>query len=83
MAAKAEKTQEKKVRIHLFKDSGRYNDDVTVAVNGKLYVIQRGVDVEVPESVKEVLDNSHEQDMFAERRIEEFKKQYEESKENL
>ena len=75
--------EKKRVRIHLFKDSDRYKDDVTVAVNGKLYVIKRGVDVEVPESVKEVLDNSQKQDLFAEKRMEEFQKVFEASKDNL
>lgn len=35
-------------------------DDVYVAVNGKSYLIKRGVPVEVPESVKEVLDHREE-----------------------
>ena len=40
--------KKKTVRIHLFKDNGRYKDDVFVGVNGVNYMIQRGVDVEVP-----------------------------------
>ena len=53
------------VDVHLFKDGGKYKDDVFVAVNGKTYQIQRGVTVKVPKFVKEVLDNSMKQDMAA------------------
>lgn len=38
-------------------------DDVFVGVNGKTYLIKRGEEVEVPESVAEVLKNS--EDMLA------------------
>lgn len=38
-------------------------DDVFVGVNGKTYLIKRGEEVEVPESVVEVLKNS--EDMLA------------------
>ena len=34
--------------IHLFKDNGRYSSARFVSVNGEAYLIQRGVDVEVP-----------------------------------
>ena len=56
---------EKMVKIHLFKDNGRYKDPVFVGVNGKSWQIQRGVDVEVPESVAEVLEHSMQQDGVA------------------
>lgn len=36
------------VEIEIFKDSDRYKDDVVVALNGKVYVIKRGVRVKVP-----------------------------------
>ena len=39
--------------------------DVYVAVNGRRFQIQRGVEVKVPYFVKEVLDNSERQDMAA------------------
>lgn len=53
------------VEIELFKDDGKYKDDVFVAINGKTYQIQRGVRVKVPKAVKEVLDNSAKQDKAA------------------
>ena len=50
------------VEIEIFKDADRYKDDVVVSLNGKLYVIKRGVPVKVPRAVKEILDHSREQD---------------------
>lgn len=50
------------VWIEIFKDTDRYKDDVVVSLNGKVYVIKRGVRVKVPKAVKEILDHSREQD---------------------
>lgn len=67
---------EEKVPVRLFKDTGKYQDDVFVAVNGKGWLIQRGVTVEVPRYVAEVLEQSMDQDQRAaelmERRAGEF-----------
>ena len=71
MAAKAN-TGEKMVKIRLFKDGKAYVDDVFVGVNGKTYQIKRGVEIEVPESVAEVLRNSEAQDMEAIRVMDEL-----------
>lgn len=63
MAKKAEiDTDDKLVKVNLFKDNGAYKDDVFVSVNGNNYLIQRGVDVEVPQYIADVLNNSLEQD---------------------
>nr|DAP20357.1 MAG TPA: AraC-type transcriptional regulator [Caudoviricetes sp.] len=69
MAAKKE-TGEKLVPVQLFKDGGKYKDDVFVAVNGRSYQIQRGEMVYVPESVAEVLSQSMAQDNATARMIE-------------
>ena len=58
-------TKEKMVKIHLFKDNKNYNGDVFVSVNGRTFQIQRGVEVEVPECVAEVLRNSETQNAEA------------------
>lgn len=50
------------VKIKLFKDNVNYKDDVFVSVNGESFQIQRGVEVEVPEYIAEVLRHSEEQD---------------------
>ena len=60
--ATVNKIAEKMVKIRLFKDGGKYKHPVPVGVNGKQYLVQRGVEVEVPESVAEVLRNSMNQD---------------------
>ena len=53
---------EKMVKIRLFKDNKNYQGDVFVGVNGKTFQIKRGVEVEVPDYVAEVLKNSARQD---------------------
>ena len=72
--ATVNKTPEKMVKIRLFKDGGKYKNPVPVGVNGKQYLVQRGVDVEVPESVAEVLMNSTNQDMHAQNTMADFQK---------
>ena len=69
-AVQAEPVQEKETEvIRLFKDSQRYKAPVFVGVNGETYLIQRGVDVEVPKAVAEVLRHSEEMDNAAMARI--------------
>lgn len=53
----AEDTAEKKVRIRIPKTRSE-TEDVYVSVNNRNWLIQRGVEVEVPECVAEVLRNS-------------------------
>lgn len=54
--------EQKKVHVRLFKDNGKYKDDVYVAVNGRSMMIPRGVDVEVDECFAEALETSMAQD---------------------
>ena len=60
---------EQKVRIKLIKDNGRYKGDLFVSVNGVNYKIRRGVEVEVPRAVAEVLEHSQRQDDLTAARI--------------
>ena len=60
---------EKNVRIRLFKDNSRYQGDLFVSVNGVNYKIRRGVEVEVPPAVAEVLEHSQRQDELTAARI--------------
>lgn len=53
------------VPVRLFKDNAKYSDDVFVAVNGRGFLIQRGVTVEVPRYVALVLEQSMDQDQRA------------------
>ena len=60
--APAKSWENQKVKIRLFKDNERYKDDVTVVVNGKVWRIQRGKEVEVPVYVWNVIKKGMEQD---------------------
>ena len=60
---------EEKVRVKLFMDNGRYKSDLFVSVNGVNYMIRRGVEVEVPRAVAEVLEHSQHQDDLTAARI--------------
>lgn len=50
--------KDKMVTIHLFKDGGKYCNDLVCGIDGKLYKVKRGVDVEVPEVVAELIEES-------------------------
>lgn len=63
-------------KIFLFKDDGAYKDDLFVSVNGRNFQIQRGVEVEVPACVAEVIRNSDRQKQLAERRLEKLAEQF-------
>lgn len=68
MTAKKEPAQEK-VCVKLFKDNGKYQGDMFVSVNGRNYQLKRGVEVEVPAEVAEVLEHSQMQDELTAARI--------------
>lgn len=76
-ARKLKAYYEEKVTVNLFLDNDKYKDDVMVNVNGKLWQIQRGVDVQVPRYVAEVLENSMKQDRATALRIRELESKYE------
>ena len=69
MAAKKENSGEM-VSIRLFSDNGRYKGDLFVSVNGVNYQIKRGVTVQVPPEVAEVIQHSEEQDAQSAARME-------------
>jgi len=52
-----------RVPVQLFKDEGKYRDDVFISVNDKTYRIQRGKTVYVPRFVAIQLENNHRQEM--------------------
>ena len=58
------KKEKKLIKIILPKQRGNRNPDLFVSVNGENYLIQRGVEVEVPDYIAEVIRNS---DRMAER----------------
>lgn len=58
------------VSVKLFRDGGRYRDDVYVAVNGQNCVIKRGEWVKIKRKFALVLDASEIQDMKTAQMIE-------------
>ena len=61
---------EELVEIKLFKDTGKYKDDVFVGVNGESIAIKRGERVRIKRKFAEVLDNSEHKDYETSRLIE-------------
>lgn len=75
-AAAPEEQKEPTEKIFLFKDDSTYKDDLFVSVNGRNFQIQRGVEVEVPACVAEVIRNSDRQKQLAEQRLEKLAEQF-------
>lgn len=67
-----------KVPIMLFKDKDKYTEPLVVAVNGVTYQIQRGIKVEVPRYVAEVIENSIGQDTTTSNYTESLSRKFEE-----
>ena len=68
--------EKKMVRIRLFKDNQNYTGDVFVSVNGENYLIKRGVTVDVPDYIAEVLESSQREDENAVLRMEMAERSY-------
>lgn len=64
-AEKRKAYRDEKVMIQLPKDNQNYKDDVTVCINGRIWQIQRGVQIAVPRRVANVLRDSSHQEMIA------------------
>lgn len=52
-----------RVTVQLFKDNGKYKDDVVVAVNGEIIKIKRGVPVSIKRKHAFVIDSTYAQQM--------------------
>ena len=80
----AEKARgEELVETFLFKDSGKYSDDVFVSVNGENCLIKRGVQVKVKRKFYEVLMNSQAQDTLAANRAQQLSDRFAEKTRQL
>lgn len=64
-AKQAEKAAEETAKIRLPFIAGVMEDDVFVGLNGRTFLIKRGVEVEVPLGVKEILDRTEKYEMEA------------------
>lgn len=53
---------EEYVTVQLFKDGGKYSDDVFVSVNGENCLVKRGIPVSIRRKFAETLENSLRQD---------------------
>ena len=60
--AKYEAEMDELVEVKLFKDTGKYKDDVFVGCNGEFIAIKRGEKVKIKRKFAEILDNSEHQD---------------------
>lgn len=74
-----EEYMKKPVTIKLFKDNGRYRDDVYVSVNDRSFLIKRGVEVTVPRFIEQALKNSLSQDEYVASLVEKLQSDYEKS----
>ena len=77
--AKANAELEEYVEIKLFKDNGKYKDDVYVSVNGENCVIKRGVRTKIKKKFALVLEQSDMQDYMTSQLMETKTAEYEAS----
>ena len=74
---------EELVEIKLFKDTGKYKDDVFVGCNGETIAIKRGERVKIKRKFAEILDNSEHQDYETAQLIEQKSGEWARKSENL
>ena len=68
----------KKVKVKLFKDNGQYSEPIFVSVNGERYIVPRGVEVEIPEYIAEVLERSMAEDQQTALMLEQLEQKFNE-----
>ena len=73
----------KKVKVKLFKDNGMYKDPVFVAVNGHRFIVPRGVEVEVPEYIARVLEESFRRDQATAEQLMTLERKFKEDSKKL
>ena len=76
-AAPAHDPYDDMVPVRLFKDNGKYRDDVFVAVNGERVQIRRGETVRIKRKFAQVLEQSMRQDTATARLMEQKAAEYE------
>ena len=74
---------EELVEIKLFKDTGKYKDDVFVSCNGETIAIKRGERVKIKRKFAEILDHSEHQDYETAVLIEQKTREWEQASANL
>lgn len=74
----------KKVLVTLPLNRGQNaNQDEFFSVNGKNYIIRRGEEVEIPESVAEVIRNAEKADAYAMRYVNDLTEKYKEKEKDI
>jgi hypothetical protein len=74
----------KKVLVTLPLNRGQNaNQDEFFSVNGKNYIIRRGEEVEIPESVAEVIRNAEKADAYAMRYVNDLTEKYKEKEKEI
>ena len=69
LLADEKKRMEEEVEITLFSDNERYKDDLNVALNGQLNIVQRGVPVKMKRKIANVIGTSLSEDNKTSARI--------------
>lgn len=81
---KADNATKKKVTVKLPRLHGQNaNQEEFFSVNGKNYIIQRGVEVEIPEEVAEVIRNAEKAEEYAMTYVDGLEKQKKEKEKEL
>ena len=65
-----------KVPVKLFKDNGKYQDDLVVQLAGVAYQIKRGITVEVPRAIYDIIRRSELQDQHTANMLETLQEEY-------
>ena len=65
-----------KVPVKLFKDNGKYKDDLVVQLAGVAYQIKRGVTVMVPRAVYDIIRRSELQDQHTANMLDALQNEY-------
>lgn len=65
-----------KVPLKLFKDNGKYKDDLVVQLAGVAYQIKRGVNVMVPRAVYDIVRRSELQDQHTANMLDALQEKY-------
>ena len=69
-------TPQRKVTIELFKDDYRYKEPLFVGINGRTFLIQRGVPVEVDDYVADFIEQQKSEEARIMRRVEQEEREY-------
>lgn len=83
MAKKKETPNNEKVRFKLFRDAGKYAEPLTVVLNGKIWRFERGVELEAPKDVYEIIMHSEAQNDATALMIAQKERDWEEKSKNI